>query len=52
MSVTKSDVQKWYEAWAIINPKYNNKTSEDASSKIPEAKDAPSSDTADKTTEN
>ena len=26
MSVTKSDVQKWYEACAIINPKYNNKT--------------------------
>ncbi len=30
----------------------DNKTSEDASSKTPEAKDAPSSDTADKTTEN
>ena len=26
MSVTKSDVQKWYEACAVINPKYNNKT--------------------------
>ena len=30
----------------------DNKTSEDASSKTPEAKDAPSSDTADKTAEN